>query len=180
MKETDLNTPPEVVGITRANTKAMGLAEPVNPGTPGASGGSGRRAVAREYTLAPITHPLPKRVEKKIVRLLKRRAKAAAMYGECADLLKAIMAETRGSSREKVIVPGLVYKFTVPVTIDGKSKGTVQIVDQFAQPEVTAVKVLNRYELKTWKGDGPAAERPARLATAAEETFKAGEADELP
>lgn len=175
MNETDSTTPPTAGGTTPANTSTTAPALYAKHTTRPV------RGETRTYVLSPKTHRLPKRVEKKLVRYLKLRARAGAMYGEASELLQDIMAETRGSSRVRVIEPGLVYAFSTAITVDGKQKGTVQIVDQFAQPEVTAIKVINRFEVKTWKGDGPASDRHTRLAARAESKVTADtEEDALP
>lgn len=144
-------------------TEADGIGAGRNGTTMSGGCGHGTTDAKKSYKLVPVTQSMPKRVEKLLVRSLRTRARAGAMFGEAEELLRRAMAETRGGSREKVLVPGVVYKFSSPQSIDNKLKGTVQIVDQFAQHEVTAIKVLNRYAVKTWKGDGPKAEREERM-----------------
>ncbi len=174
-------------------TETLTTMKPAGSGPPNAPGaaapeGTGTGAVAltvtapaapqRKYTLSPQTQTMPRRVEKMLLRSMKMRARAGAMFGEAAELLLRAINETRGSSREKCIVPGIVYAFSQPASIDGKLKSTVQIVDNFAAPEVTKVTRVSRWDVKSWKGDGPARERPAREAANAGQTFEEG--DELP
>jgi hypothetical protein len=149
------------------NTTIM---NPDGAGTPPEpSSTSAERTKRKEYKLVPVTQPMPKRVEKLLLKSLRMQARAGSMYAEAEELLHRALAETRGSSREKCLVPGVVYRFSAPAAIDNKVKSTVQIVDNFAQPEVTAVKVIRKYSVKTWKGDGPKADREDRVQALAGE-----------
>lgn len=119
----------------------------------------------KTYTLKPKEElRLPAAVEKKLVKALRLKAKAGALYGEAAAALTEIMALRAGRDNHPVVVPGAVYIFRVPAVIDNKEKNSVQIVDNFAQPSIAKICVMQRHEVKTWKGHGPKEERAERAA----------------
>ena len=168
MKHTSSKENSALTNCGAGGTGAAGGAAEVAATVPAAGAADGSQE-KKNYKLTPRTHPLPKRVQKLLVSYLRTRARAGAMFAEASEKLLRAMNETRGSGHEKVIVPGLVYAFSEPVNIDGKLKSTVQVQDNFTQPEVVKVTRVTRYDVKTWKGDGPAAERDERAAVKSEE-----------
>ncbi len=132
----------------------------------------------RKYTLTPQLHRTTRAAEKAILKYLRVKARAAALFAEASEALQTAMRMTKGTGKrqQRVIEPGLVYEFSTPVTVDGKLRGTFQAVDNFAQPEVTKVCRVGRFEIKTWKGNGPGAETKAGAIAAAADVEK----EELP
>jgi len=122
---------------------------------------------------------MPAKAEKLLKKYLRLKEKAGSLFGESAAALQEAMSLTKSCRRtgaaERVIEPGAVYAFAVPVMVAGKLKSTIQVMDNFAQPEVMKICRVSRWEAKLWKGDGPAAERPERAAVNAER-----EEDQLP
>lgn len=121
---------------------------------------------AREYKLVPVTKgPLPARAERLLVQYLKLQERAGEMFREAAAKLETAMKETHRG--EPAIKPGVVYAFRNPVATNKGVKRTVQVKDNFAQPQVSKLAVFNRWGIEMWAGDGPVKDRAARAEGAA-------------